>query len=144
MIALTDYSLIKGLDLPRNVEVVSPSPEGFRQLMAQAKMVVIPMEEGLLQSAGQQTYLNAMMLKKPVIVSDIAGVRDYLEDKITGIIVPPKDVDTLRNAINNVTLDGVYVKEIVENAYLKVSREFTLEKFVERNLSLAEKLINAK
>jgi glycosyltransferase involved in cell wall biosynthesis len=50
---------------------------------------VVPIERST-RSAGQQTYLNAMALGKPVIVTDAPGVRDYIEHEVTGFVVPPE------------------------------------------------------
>ncbi len=71
----------------------------FRQLMAGAAMVVVPMEEGHLHSGGQQTYLNAMAMGKPVIVCDPRGAPDYITDGQDGIILDYGDSNGLRNVI---------------------------------------------
>jgi len=67
--------------------------------MRQATVVVVPIQGGLERSAGQQTYLNAMALGKPVVVTDTPGATDYVEDGITGLIVPPGDAEALRGAL---------------------------------------------
>lgn len=129
IIALTNYRIIDGIDIPENVTVRTATPQEFRNLMAQSEMVIIP-----------QTYLNAMMLRKPIVVSNAPGVRNYIGNGKTGIIVPAGDVETLRNSILEIINNNGKIDVIVENAYKKASSEFTLEKFVERNLSLAEKI----
>jgi glycosyltransferase involved in cell wall biosynthesis len=69
--------------------------------MAAARLVVVALLPSR-RSAGQQTYLNAMLLGKPTIVSDTVGVREYIEDGVTGVIVPPGDASALREAILDV------------------------------------------
>jgi len=59
----------------------------------------VPLREGMLRSAGQQTYLNAMVLGKPVVVSDVPGTRDHIVDGQTGLIVPPADSDALARTL---------------------------------------------
>jgi glycosyltransferase involved in cell wall biosynthesis len=40
-----------------------------------------------------------MAMGKLVVVTDCLGVRDYVEDGETGLVVPPGDVDALREAL---------------------------------------------
>ncbi|GAC1536803.1 MAG: hypothetical protein NVS2B4_17070 [Ramlibacter sp.] len=69
----------------------------FMHLLADARAVVVPMRK-MVRSAGQQTYLNAMRLGKAVIVTEAPGVRDYIIDGSTGVIVP-RNYQALRAAI---------------------------------------------
>ncbi len=71
--------------------------EEFVRLLAGCRAAVVPLQREV-RSAGQQSYLNAMVLGKPVIVTDAPGVRDYIDDGVTGVVVPP-DPDALRAAI---------------------------------------------
>ena len=41
-----------------------------------------------------------MVLGKPVVVTDALGVRDYVEDRRTGLIVPPGDPAAMRAALD--------------------------------------------
>ena len=75
----------------------STSHDEFMHLLADARVVVVPMRK-MVRSAGQQTYLNAMRLGKAVIVTEAPGVRDYIIDGSTGVIVP-RDHQALRAAI---------------------------------------------
>jgi Glycosyl transferases group 1 len=81
------------------VHVGPVSHTRFLRLMRHAATVVVPLRDGIERSAGQQTYLNAMAMGKVVIVTDSPGARDYVEDGVTGIIVPPGDADALAEAL---------------------------------------------
>jgi len=91
--------LLAGLDVPPNVKVVSVSPAEFRQLMAKARVVVMPMRATLLHAGAQQSILNAMKMGKPVILTDPEGGADYIESGKTGLLVPYGNVSALRSAI---------------------------------------------
>src|SRR5260370_37033629 len=67
--------------------------------MARARIVVVPMQANLLRTGGQQTFLNAMHMRKPVILTDPEGGRDFIEHGKTGLLVPYPDVPALRDAI---------------------------------------------
>lgn len=80
---------------------LGPVPhEEFLTLLHRASVVVVPLVT-TVRSTGQQTYLNAMALGKPTIVTDAPGVRDHIEDGVTGVVVPPRDPAALRNAIEH-------------------------------------------
>ncbi len=141
VIALRNRKLIDSIDIPGNIRIVMPDPVEFRNLMAKSKIVVVPLKKDLFQSAGQQTYLNAMRMGKPVVVSEAPGVRDYIQHGKTGFIVPPEDINALRDALKKIFSNNGSIKSVVEQAYKKVSAAFMLERFVQRNLDLAKKIV---
>jgi hypothetical protein len=73
---------------PPNVEAAPVSPREFLDLLARSRAVVLPLSTATRRSGGQQTYLNAMLLRKPVVVTDAPGVRDYLTDGVDALVVP--------------------------------------------------------
>ena len=91
--------LLRGLAVPPNVRVVNASPTEFRQLMARSRLVVVSMQANLLRTGGQQTFLNAMHMGKPVILTDPEGGRDYIEHGKSGLLVRYPDAIALRDAI---------------------------------------------
>jgi Glycosyl transferases group 1 len=88
-----------GARLPANVHTGPVSHERFVELMRTASVIVVPMQPELERSAGQQTYLNAMAMGKAVVATDSPGVRDYIEDGRTGLVVPAGDAAALRRAL---------------------------------------------
>lgn len=84
---------------PRRASFRSTSHKQFIDDMAGSSVVVLPLEAST-RSTGQQTYLNAMALGRVVVVNDVAGVRDYIEHGVTGIIV--SSVEEMRAAVLDV------------------------------------------
>jgi len=82
-----------------NLTIRTLSHAEFFLDLAGCSLCVVPLLPSV-RSAGQQTYLNAMALGKLVIVTDAAGVGDYIEDGVTGVI-SPRDPDALRAAIEH-------------------------------------------
>ena len=122
-----------GATLPANVTAESTSPERFTELMAAARVVVVPLADSEDRSAGQGTYLNAMALGKPVIVPDVLGVRDYIVPGRTGIIVAPGDGAAMRSALEWVDSDGNRdaVREIGARARDAARHRFGPESYIE-------------
>lgn len=87
------------VEAPAHVRVGPVPHDEFNRLLRAATVVVVPLQRDLERSAGQQTYLNAMALGKLVVVTDSPGARDYIEDGVTGLIVPPADAAALGAAL---------------------------------------------
>lgn len=109
-----------------HVKVGPTSHDDFMKLLANAHVVVVPLRQ-TVRSAGQQSYLNAMGLGKPVIVTDTPGVRDYVIDGVTGIIVPPADPARMRAAILHVMdpANAEFYAEMGRRARQDVFERFT-------------------
>lgn len=98
-IATRRDDVVRRPDLPANVTAGPVSAERYVELMMNAAVVVVPLSETRERSAGQTTYVNALALGKLVVVPDCLGVRDYVEDRVTGLVVPPRDPHALRAAL---------------------------------------------
>jgi glycosyltransferase involved in cell wall biosynthesis len=98
-IATTRPEQLRGVDLPCHVRVEGTTEAGFRQALAGARLVVVPMQKGLLHSGGQQTCLNALCLGKPTIAVGQKWAVDLMTDGVHGLIVDYEDVQGLRRAI---------------------------------------------
>ncbi len=81
-------------DLPANVTARTVPHRTFMLLMEHASAVVVPMARGLTRAAGQQTYLNAMWMEKPTVITRAPGVGDHVEHGRTGWIVDSSPDDT--------------------------------------------------
>jgi hypothetical protein len=87
-------------DLPPSVSFGEVDEEQYRELMRRARVVVVPLRGGTERSAGQNNYLNPMALGKLVVVTAGTGVDEYVEDGVTGLVVPPGDATALAHALH--------------------------------------------
>jgi glycosyltransferase involved in cell wall biosynthesis len=124
---------------PANVRLASLSHERFVEAMRRASVVVVPLKPEVERSAGHQTYLNAMALGKPVVVTEAPGVRDHVDDGVTGIVVPPRDPDALRGALAWALDPGnrPQVAAMGARARRAVLERFTPQRYLERVLEVA-------
>lgn len=67
-------------------------------IVAAADIVVHPSLEDALSSA----VIEAVMLEKPIVATDISGVRDSLDNGKNGEIVPPADAEGIRQGLKNI------------------------------------------
>jgi hypothetical protein len=90
---------LTGHGVPANVQVGTLPPARFVEAMRRARAVVVPLRPTRDRSAGQTTYVNAMAMGKAVIATDCLGIRDYVQDGTTGVLVKPGDAGALAEAL---------------------------------------------
>lgn len=88
----------QGETLPSNVTVRKFTQYELRQLYADSCFMVMPLYPTDFQ-AGVTAILEAMAMGKAVICSHTLGQRDVIEEGVTGLYVPPGDVEALRARI---------------------------------------------
>jgi len=92
-------STLRGIVTPPNVEIIRRDSDQrfFLQCMSRATLVVLPLLKDCQTQAGIGVYIQAMALRKCVIISSGLGVRDVLTDQ--AVLVQPGDPLELRTAI---------------------------------------------
>jgi Glycosyl transferases group 1 len=127
-------------ELPPNVSFGPQPPDEYLQSLAAASVVVVCLQADTERSAGQSNYLNARALGKLVAVNDTTGVREYMTDGETALIVPSRDpealAETLSWALDPANRDRV--REIIAAGRREVNERFTPEGFVEGLLGIVE------
>jgi glycosyltransferase involved in cell wall biosynthesis len=88
----------RGQDLPPNVSVERFTQYELRELYANSHFMVMPLYDVSFQ-AGVTAILEAMSMKKAVIVTRTQGQTDVIDSGKTGLYVEPEDVNELRHAI---------------------------------------------
>jgi glycosyltransferase involved in cell wall biosynthesis len=126
-IATTRPEQLAGVELPQHVRIEGTTHAGFRQAMAAARLVVVPMQKGLLHSGGQQTCLNAMYMGKPTIAVGRRWAADFITDGSDGLIVDYEDIEGLRSAVRWVLEQPEKARRMSERARIRAAG-FTTER----------------
>ena len=93
----------------------------------------------VLASYGEGTsnsILEYMMLKKPVVATDVYGINEVVKHGTNGYLVPQDDHMAMKDKINELLNNSVLSQKMGENGYQFVINECSIEKMV----SLHEKL----
>jgi glycosyltransferase involved in cell wall biosynthesis len=135
--------LVSSRGLPPNVRAGRVTHQAFMAELRRASVVVVALADRKDRSAGQQTYLNAMALGKLVVVPDVMGVRDYVEDGRTGFIVPPGDDLALERAVRWALDPGhrSKVREIAGRARETVRARFAPERYVDAVMGAVQQAV---
>ena len=102
----------------------------LRDLYERASLVVVPLLPGTNYAAGVNTVLEAMAMRKPLIVTDTPGIRDYVEPNKTARVVPPGDPAALARAIAEMLEDRACAQTLARNARQIVENGRNLDGYV--------------
>lgn len=74
--------------------------------------------------------VEALLMARPLVVSDIRGFADSVVHEETGLVVPVDDPDSLARAISRLLRDRELARRLGENGRRRVLERFTLAKTV--------------
>jgi glycosyltransferase involved in cell wall biosynthesis len=121
-IVVSGPRVLQGLDRPACVE----TPFGVKKpeiisLLQRAKLVVLPLrEEGLI--AGTAAIVESLGVGCPMIVSNRQGVTDYIREGETGLLVKPRSLSHLTEAI-----DRLWHDDSLRDRLRRQAREYALQ-----------------
>jgi glycosyltransferase involved in cell wall biosynthesis len=115
------------------------TPEEGRRLTAGAAVVVVALKDVPLP-AGPLVLLDAMAMGKPIVATDSGGTRDYIENGVTAIITPSRDVGALQRAIDGLMKNNKARVLLGEHARTQARRQFTSEHFLSAILEVAARI----
>jgi len=75
------------------------------------------------------TAAEAMAAGIPVVASNVGGLPEVVEDRQTGLLVPPRDVEKLSASILELLTDPAKRSRLGVNGRLRVQQLFSLERF---------------
>jgi glycosyltransferase involved in cell wall biosynthesis len=132
--------LASSLGLANSVEFLGRLPhDKVMQWMAQADVFSLPSwREGF-----GVVYLEAMAHGKPVIACRGEGIEDVVKDGETGLLVIPKDVDNLVEALSFLLSHPKEAQAMGERARKLVLENYTWEKNAERTIEVYREVLSA-
>lgn len=124
-------------DLPPNVTASLVTHQRYVELIETAAAVIIPLQTDLHRVAGLQTALDALWLRKPTIITDALGVREYVQHHQTGLVVDGTVggyVDAIRWIMHPANANAV--RQMGQQARASLEEQFTLHNHVQRLLTV--------
>jgi glycosyltransferase involved in cell wall biosynthesis len=102
-----------------------------RPLLRQADIFVLPT---LTREGMPNSMFEAMYEKLPVIGTNVGGVSELVDHGRTGLVVPPRDPDALREALLTLLRSPELRQSYGLAGRARMDEEFTMERMVEKHL----------
>ncbi|SOB81142.1 Glycosyltransferase involved in cell wall bisynthesis [Sphingomonas guangdongensis] len=132
-----------GVPVPDHVEVRACSGyDDLRALYRRARVVVVPTRD-VPYAAGFAVIAEALATGTPVIATAGRVLSDFIEDGVTGLLVPPGDVDAMRAAILALIDDPDRAARMGVAAAALMRTRFSLDDYVRRLREAAEIAANS-
>jgi glycosyltransferase involved in cell wall biosynthesis len=117
-------------DLPANVRLRQQlDHRELRELYARARLVVVPLQD-VDFDAGGTVICEAMMMGKPVVLTQARGQADFIRDCETGLYVPPTDPRALRLALEHLLTNREEAERMGQAAKGFAQAQLTLDGWV--------------
>lgn len=85
--------------------------------------------------------LEALCCARPVIASDVGGIYTIVKDNVTGLLVPPKDPQSLASAILKLVKDKALAGRLAKEGQRFVQENFSLEDMARKVEEVYKKVI---
>lgn len=130
--------------IPDNIHVFYdlPPDETFDCMKNAAANAILLNDDD--RGAGHITAVAAMFEEVPQVVTDAEGIKDYLIDGVTAIMVPFRDPEATRKAFIHVLQEPQLASKLTTNAKEYADRCLTNEKSSERILRAIDELWSEK
>lgn len=110
--------------------------ETMLQLMADCDIFILPS----VDEAFGVVYLEAMSFKKPVIGTEGEGITDIIEDGVNGLLVKPKNVDSIVQKLKVLIESSQLRKELGTKGFNSI-KDLTWEKNAKETIKVYEKIL---
>lgn len=121
---------------------IGPHPQAeYDEMLRAAAVVVVALQARGDRSSGQTTYVNAMARGKAIVVTDTPGVRDYIVDGETGLIVAPGDATAMAQAVRHLLDDPAERARIGRRAREHALGSLTLTHYATRLLEVVDETL---
>lgn len=128
--------MVKEFGLQSNV-VLAGQQSDMAGVYAAMDIFVLPsLNEGL-----PMTVLEAMAASRPVIATRVGAIPSVIRDGENGLLVDPKDVEGLRNALARLLSDSDLCRRMGDRAHEWVGRNYTSEVMALKYRQLYEEVL---
>jgi glycosyltransferase involved in cell wall biosynthesis len=120
------------------------SPDEVPELQSKADVLILPLKKGIAQTATPSKLTAYLLSAKPVIacVEDNTDVADIIKEGECGIIVPPEEIDLLKDAMEEICkLPKEKILQMGLNSREYALKELSKEVNLTKLTGLIEKLI---
>ena len=137
----------KGIDILKNIEknidgnVVYCTDLSWSEAMKKLKESTILVVPSRMESI-PQVIKEAFYLKIPVIATNVGGIPELIKTKKTGILVEPKNSQSLLDEITNLLKNPILQEQLSENSHKFILENYTWQKLLNYYVEFYKNLLN--
>jgi len=131
--------LARSLELIDTIQFMGLRPDVDRLLHCIDLFVLPSRWEGL-----PNAVLEAMAAGKPVVATEVGGIPELVVQGVTGVIVPPQDVQALAEAIKALLSDEPRALTMGAAGRERVQRHFSIDAMIAKTEALYQELLKQK
>ncbi len=131
--------LVKRLGLTEHVDFLGNRSD-VPQLLSQTDVLVL---SSTVPEAFGRVILEAQAAGVPVVATKVGGVVEIIDDEKTGLLVLPKDTETMAKAVIRLLRDPKLAQNLVTDARKKLETQYTLEHMASQTIKVYEELLNS-
>lgn len=136
---MIDKNFVKPNDCPKNVEFVGfLKGDELDVFYLKSRIIIVPSKwyEGF-----PNVITRGMLLKRPVITTNIGAMPSIIEDQVHGLLVEPGDVTALGLAIGRLYTDEEHCRDYGEAGFKKASKHYSREAIFETLITVYSSLV---
>ncbi|HIE18291.1 TPA: glycosyltransferase, partial [Candidatus Bathyarchaeota archaeon] len=84
--------------------------------------------------------LEGMAAGVPVVAANVGGLSEIIEHDRTGVLVYPRNSESIAWGVSRVLLDSGYSRWLVQNAKRRVQEEYSWEAIAQRTIGVYEEV----
>jgi glycosyltransferase involved in cell wall biosynthesis len=134
-------NLIKYFNLEENVLIDSYNLDDIKKIYAASDICLYPSTSS--EPFGL-TMLEAMALAKPIIVTNMGGMPEVIQDGINGYVVPVRDFELIATKINTLLDDDKLRNRLGYTGRQMVDSQYTKERVTKDTLAVYYKTLNSR
>ncbi len=131
--------LTRRLGLRNQVEFLGNRTD-IPQLLAQVDVLVL---STVTQEAFGRVIIEAQAAGVPVVATKVGGTVEVIEHERTGLLVLPKDVEGMADAVLRILNEPRFAQFMVEEAKKKIADKYTLKHMAEATLKVYHELVHS-
>ena len=117
-----------------------PYANNMTELMAASNVLVFP----AVQAHFARPVIEAAAMAKPSVGSDIGGVNELIEDRLTGFLVKPDSPEALAGTLLELLSNPEEAERLGKNALRKAQIEFNAELQIKKITGIYDSILNLK
>jgi len=113
--------------------------EALRKELGEASALILP----TMEDNCPMVILEAQASEVPVVASAVGGIPDLIQDGITGLLVDPFSLGSIRDAVEKIMSNGTLACELAARGRAYAQRNFHPKIIAEHHLRIYEEVIRS-